>query len=77
MRARALAWVLWAATVLLVAGALFLGLANRPEVAFFDVPFLLISLTFATLGGLISCRRPRRDGLDLPSQSSGSTPRWR
>jgi hypothetical protein len=32
MRAHRLAWVLWMATVSLVAGALFLGLANRPEV---------------------------------------------
>jgi hypothetical protein len=46
------------ATVLLVAGALFLGLANRPEIPLFDVPFHLISLTFAMLGALISSRRP-------------------
>jgi hypothetical protein len=58
MRARTLAWVLWAATASLVAGALFLGLANRPEVPLIDVPFHVISLTFATLGALISSRRP-------------------
>jgi hypothetical protein len=58
MRARTLAWVLWAATASLVAGALFLALANRPEVPVFDVPFHVISLTFATLGALISSRRP-------------------
>ena len=58
MRARTLAWVLWAATASLVAGALFLGLANRPEIPLFDVPFHVISLTFATLGALISSRRP-------------------
>ena len=58
MRARTLAWALWAATASLVAGALYLGLANRTETPLFDVPFHLISLTFATLGALISSRRP-------------------
>ena len=58
MRARTFAWALWAATVSLVAGALLLGLANRAEAPFFDVPFQVISLTFATLGALISYRRP-------------------
>jgi hypothetical protein len=58
MRARTFAWALWAATVSLVAGALLLGLANRAETPFFDVPFQVISLTFATLGALISYRRP-------------------
>ena len=58
MRPRGLAWVLWAATASLVAGSLVLGLANLPEVPFFDVPFQIISLTFATLGALISSRRP-------------------
>ena len=58
MRARTLAWVLWAATASLVAGALALGLANRPEIPIFDVPFHVISLTFATLGVMISSRRP-------------------
>jgi len=58
MRPRALAWVLWAATASLVAGALILGLANRPEVPVYDVPFHAITLTFATLGALISSRRP-------------------
>jgi hypothetical protein len=58
MRARTLAWALWAATASLVAGALFLGLVYRPEIPLFDVPFHVISLTFATLGALISSRRP-------------------
>src|SRR5215207_8939792 len=58
MRACTLAWALWAATASLVAGALIFGLANRPEVPLFDVPFHIISLTFATLGALISSRRP-------------------
>jgi hypothetical protein len=58
MRARNLAWVLWAATVSLVAGALLLGLANRPEVPLFDAPLAIIPPTFATLGALISSRRP-------------------
>ena len=58
MRPRALAWVLWAATASFVAGALILGLANRPEVPVYDVPFHAITLTFATLGALISSRRP-------------------
>ena len=58
MKTRALAWVLWAATASLVVGALFLGLTNRPEIPLYDVPFHVISLTFATLGALISSRRP-------------------
>ena len=58
MRARTPAWVLWAATVSLVAGALGLGLANRPEIPLFSVPFHVIPPTFATLGALISSRRP-------------------
>ena len=58
MRAQTVAWALWAATASLVAGALVLGLANRPEVPLFDIPFHVISLTFATLGTLISSRRP-------------------
>ena len=58
MRVKTLAWLLWAATASLVAGSLVLGLANLPEVPFFDVPFQIISLTFATLGALISSRRP-------------------
>jgi hypothetical protein len=58
MRARNLAWVLWAVTVSLVGGALVLGLANRPEVPFFDAPLTIIPPTFATLGALISSRRP-------------------
>jgi hypothetical protein len=58
MRSRTLAWALWAATATLVAGAFFLGLVTRPGIHFFDLPFLLISLTFATLGILICSRRP-------------------
>jgi hypothetical protein len=58
MRARNLAWLLWAATVSLVGGALLLGLANRPEVPLFDAPLTIIPPTFATLGALISSRRP-------------------
>ena len=58
MRTRNLAWVLWAVTVSLVGGALVLGLANRPEVPLFDAPLTIIPPTFATLGALISSRRP-------------------
>ena len=58
MRARNLAWVLWVATVALVAGALVLGLANRPEAPLYEVPSTIIAPTFATLGALISYRRP-------------------
>jgi hypothetical protein len=58
MRTRTLAWVLWAATASLVAGALILGLANRPEVPLYDVPFHVITLTFVTLVALICSRRP-------------------
>lgn len=58
MRARNLARALWVATVSLVGGALVLGLANRPEVPFFDAPLMIIPPTFATLGALISFRRP-------------------
>ena len=58
MRAPSLAWVLWAAAVSLIVGALVLGLANRPEVPFFDAPLMIIPPTFATLGALIVSRRP-------------------
>jgi len=58
MRSRSLAWVLWAAVVSLVGGALILGLANRPEIPLFDAPLMIIPPTFATLGALISSRRP-------------------
>jgi hypothetical protein len=58
MRVRNLAWGLWAATVSLVGGALLLGLANRPELPLFDAPLTIIPPTFATLGALISSRRP-------------------
>ncbi len=58
MRTPRLAWVLWAATVSLVGGALVLGLANRPEVPLVDAPLTIIPPTFATLGALISSRRP-------------------
>ena len=59
MRARDLAWVLWAATVALVGGAILLGVTNRPEVPLFDPLLTIIPPTFATLGALISSRRPR------------------
>jgi hypothetical protein len=58
MRALRLAWVLWVATVSLVAGALVLGLANRPEVPLYQVTSTIIAPTFATLGALICYRRP-------------------
>ena len=58
MRAHRLAWVLWVATVSFIAGALVLGLANRPEVPLFDAQLMIIPPTFATLGALISSRRP-------------------
>jgi hypothetical protein len=50
--------VLWAATVSLVVGAIVLGLANWPEIPLFDAPLTIIPPTFATLGALISSRRP-------------------
>jgi len=58
MRTLSLAWVLWVATVSLVAGALVLGLANRPEVHLYQVTSTIIAPTFTTLGALISYRRP-------------------
>jgi len=58
MRAHRLAWVLWAATVSLVVGAIVLGLANRSEVPLYEVSSAIIAPTFATLGALISYRRP-------------------
>ncbi len=58
MRPRGLAWVLWAATVSLVVSALVIGLANRPEVPLYQVTSTIIAPTFATLGALISYRRP-------------------
>ena len=58
MRAHRLAWVLWVATVSLVVGALILNLANRPEVPLYEVTSTIIAPTFATLGALISYRRP-------------------
>ena len=53
-----IAWSLWAATLALVAGALVLGLANSPGVPLYEVPSAIITPTFATLGALISSRRP-------------------
>ena len=58
MRVYRFAWVLWAATVSLVVSALVLGLANRPEVPLYQVTSTIIAPTFATLGALISYRRP-------------------
>ena len=58
MRARNLARVGWALTISLVAGALFLGLTNRPEAPLYEVTSAIINPTFATLGVLIASRRP-------------------
>lgn len=58
MRVRVFAWTLWAATVLLVAGALVLGLTNMPEIPLSDAQLMIIPPAFATLGALISSRRP-------------------
>jgi len=58
MRARGVAWALWVAAVSLVAGALVLGLANRPEAPLYEVTSAIITPTFATLGALITSRRP-------------------
>ena len=58
MRASSLAWVGWTVTILLVAGALVLGLANRQVAPLYEVTSALISPTFATLGALIVSRRP-------------------
>jgi hypothetical protein len=58
MRAHRLAWVIWAATISLVGGALVLGLANRTEAPFYEVPSAIIAPTFVTLGALIAHRRP-------------------
>jgi hypothetical protein len=58
MRARILARGLWVVTISLVAGSLVLGLANRSEVPLYEVTSAIIAPTFATLGALISSRRP-------------------
>lgn len=58
MRARTLARTTWAVTVLLVAGALVLGVANRQGVPVYDVQSTFIAPTFATLGAPILVRRP-------------------
>jgi hypothetical protein len=60
MRTRNFAWALWAVTISLVAGALVLGLANRPEVPLYEnwVTATIITPTFATLGALVVSRRP-------------------
>jgi hypothetical protein len=58
MKASIFARILWVATVLLVAGALVLGLANRQVVPLYEVPSTIIAPTFATLGALIVARRP-------------------
>ena len=58
MRAGSLAWVGWAVTISLVAGALVLGLANRPETPLYETTSTIINPTFATLGALIVSRRP-------------------
>jgi hypothetical protein len=58
MRAGSLAWVGWTVTISLVAGALVLGLANRPEAPLYETTSTIINPTFATLGALIVSRRP-------------------
>ena len=58
MRASSLAWVGWTVTILLVAGALVFGLANRQVAPLYEVTSAVISPTFATLGALIVSRRP-------------------
>ena len=58
MRAGSLAWVGWAVTISLVAGALVLGLANRPEAPLYETTSTIINPTFATLVALIVSRRP-------------------
>src|ERR671921_371741 len=55
-----LAWSLTTATLALVTTAIVLGLANRPEAAFYE-PWLTLALngpTFAILGALIVSRHP-------------------
>src|SRR4028119_2328859 len=58
MRTGSLAWVGWAVAISLVAGALVLGLANRPEAPLYETTSAIINPTFATLGALIVSRRP-------------------
>jgi len=58
MRARILARGLWVVTISLVTGSLVLGLANRSEVPLYEVTSAIIAPTFATIGALISSRRP-------------------
>jgi hypothetical protein len=58
MRSRDLARLLFVATVSLVTGSLALGLADRSEVPPYEVTSAIIAPTFATLGALISSRRP-------------------
>ena len=43
MRARNLAWAVWVVTVSLVAGALVLGLANRPEAPLYETTSTIIN----------------------------------
>jgi hypothetical protein len=58
MRAHILARGLWMVTISLVACSLVLGLANGSEVPLYEVTSAIIAPTFATLGALISSRRP-------------------
>jgi len=58
MKTRLLALMAWATTVLLLAGALVLGLANRQGAPLYDLQSAIIAPTFATLGALIVVRRP-------------------
>ena len=43
MRAGSLAWVGWTVTISLVAGALALGLANRPEAPLYETTSTIIN----------------------------------
>ena len=58
MRTGSLAWVGWTVTISLVAGALVLGLMNRPEAPLYETTSTIINPTFATLGVLIVSWRP-------------------
>jgi hypothetical protein len=60
MRTRNFAWVLWAVTISLLAGAFVLGLAYRPEAPLYEnwITATIITPTFATLGALVVSRRP-------------------
>ena len=68
MRTLRLAWVLWVATVSLVACALVLGLANRPDVPLYQVTSTIIAPTFASwifLVTSVAILKYRLDDIDL------------